>query len=48
LKGKPDPEVYQAKKTLLGKLMALEDRQAIKLYFTDGTGFKLVPNIPYG
>jgi len=28
--------------------MELEDRQAIQLYFTDETGFKLTPNIPYG
>ena len=28
--------------------MRLEDQQAIQLYFTDETGFKLTPNIPYG
>jgi transposase len=28
--------------------MGLEDQQAIQLYFTDETGFKLTPNIPYG
>lgn len=28
--------------------MKLEDKQAIRLFFTDETGFNLVPNIPYG
>jgi len=28
--------------------MKLEDQQAVQLYFTDETGFKLTPDIPYG
>lgn len=28
--------------------MELEDKQAINLFFTDETGFNLVPSIPYG
>lgn len=28
--------------------MDLEDKQEIQLYFTDETGFKLTPSIPYG
>jgi len=48
LKGKPNEEIYQLKKEVLGKFEELSLSGLIDLYYGDESGVNLEPNVPYG
>jgi transposase len=48
LKGRPEAEVYQLKKELLGEYESLAEDGLIDLYYGDESGVNLEPNVPYG
>ncbi len=45
--GKPEQELYERKKKLLGVLKKLSDQGSIDLRYLDETGFCLTPYVPY-
>ena len=45
--GKPEGELYERKKKLLGVLKKLSDQGSIDLRYLDETGFCLTPYVPY-
>ena len=47
VKGRPDPELYQKRKTDLDSLIAQDREGIIDLRYFDESGFCLVPYIPY-
>ena len=48
MKGKPNEEVYQLKKEVLGELEKLSEAGLIDIYYGDESGINLEPNVPYG
>ncbi len=48
MKGKPNEEIYQLKKGVLGKFEELSEAGLIDLYYGDEAGVNLEPNVPYG
>lgn len=48
MKGKPQAEIYELKKELLGKYERLAKDGSIDLYYGDEAGVSLEPNVPYG
>lgn len=48
MKGKPNEEVYQLKKEVLGELEKLSAAGLIDIYYGDESGVNLEPNVPYG
>ena len=47
VKGKPDPQVYAARKAALAKLIAEDNEGIIDLRYFDESGFCLIPYVPY-
>jgi hypothetical protein len=48
LKGKPDEELYQLKKEVLGKFEAFCKEGLLDLYYGDEAGVSLEPCVSYG
>jgi transposase len=48
LKNKPDAQVLQSKREVLGEFEQLSEGGFIDLYYGDESGVSLVPNVPYG
>lgn len=48
MKGKPNEEIYQLKKEVLGKFEELSEAGLIDLYYGDEAGVNLEPNVAYG
>jgi len=46
--GEPDPIEYKEKQAQLSELKQLDDAGKINLYYLNGTGFCLIPSVPYG